>query len=178
MNPIMDSNARDLAKKLAEMQMRARDASTVMKASAVELGSIMRASFRGEASPSGEKWKELADSTIRKIESRFKSGRGRRSPDSIKKLVGDTNNMRETMFVSADGNSIRFGSQATSPGGFFYFLSHQFGAQLKHGVIPARSFFPVVKGTGKLEPMQGGRAAVFFANLRKRIARYITKGSV
>ena len=85
----------------------------------------IRERFNKEQSPDGQKWKPLAESTIKRRKKRHKRGN--------MKILQDTDELRRSIAYEADSHSVRVGSKLK------YARTHQFG----RGKIPARPFLGV-----------------------------------
>lgn len=85
----------------------------------------IRERFNKEQSPDGQKWKPLAESTIKRRKKRHKRGN--------MKILQDTGELRRSIAYEADSHSVRVGSKLK------YARTHQFG----RGKIPARPFLGV-----------------------------------
>ena len=91
----------------------------------------IRERFNKEQSPEGQKWKPLAQSTIRRRKKRHKRGN--------MKILQDTGALRRSIAYEAGSNSVKVGSVLE------YARTHQFG----RGKIPARPFLGVTEGEKK-----------------------------
>ena len=91
----------------------------------------IRERFNKEQSPEGQKWKPLADATIRRRKKRHKRGQ--------MKILHDTGELRRSMAYEAGNNSVKVGSVLK------YAQTHQFG----RGKIPARPFLGVTESEKK-----------------------------
>ena len=85
----------------------------------------IRERFNKEQSPDGQKWKPLAESTIKRRKKRHKRGN--------MKILQDTGELRRSIAYEADSHSVRVGSKLK------YARTHQFG----RGKIPARPFLGI-----------------------------------
>ena len=87
----------------------------------------IRERFNKEQSPEGQKWKPLAESTIRRRKKHHKRGQ--------MKILQDTGELRRSIAYEAGNNSVKVGSILK------YARTHQFG----RGKIPARPFLGVTE---------------------------------
>lgn len=168
--PAIRSNGDAIARALAATKARVSDMTPATKRIGERLVGVAIRSIASSSSPSGEKYKPLADKTI---DRRRRKGRGE---GGLKPLIGDTNQMRAQLTSAASRNSVSFGSMAKSSKGFPYYMTHQFGSKSRN--VDARPFFPVDEVAGKLVPMTGGRADAFFAEVKRIIKKYIKKGTI
>ena len=101
----------------------------------------IRERFNKEQSPEGQKWKPLADATIRRRKKRHKRGQ--------MKILHDTGELRRSIAYEAENNSVKVGSMLK------YARIHQFGVTIhfkkKRGsvTIPARPFLGVTESEKK-----------------------------
>jgi len=172
--------AKELAANLDAISKRALDMTPAMRVSAEEAFRLMEGTFRAQTSPDGSRWEPLAESTLRKRVRGKKTG-------NLKPLIGDTGQLKGTLFAEAMPNGVKLGDKATSKGGFPYWLSQLFGAHIRRvgkraGAysidIPARPFMPVALVGGRVEVMTSGRAAKWYEKFVKRAMAYIKTGQV
>lgn len=134
------SNGAEVLKSLEEAQARVLDLKEPMSIGAEKLYKLMSDAMRADASPGGSAWLPLKDkswSARKRLGKNGKAIRGnvsgplRAGQKRLKPLRGDTGQLWGTTYATANHSEIWFGSKAKSKGGFFYWLSHQFGAKIE-----------------------------------------------
>lgn len=185
------SNGREVVEMLDSASARILDLTVPMSIGAEKLYKLMSDAMRASASPDGSAWLPLKQSTLNgrkrgrkgkhKYSGPLRPGQMRRTLGANHKpLRGDSAQLWGTSYATANRSEIWFGSKAKSKGGFFYWLSQQFGAKnagrSKTTTIPQRAWMPVTIEGDQLTRMYGGKADKFFEDLFKLITKYITTG--
>lgn len=140
---------------LVDVQSRSRDLRPVLEVAAADTVAIIDDAFETSASPSGELWAPLADSTVR-----------RRRQGSAKPLV-DTGRLRTSASARAEGATLRFGTNTP------YAIFHQGG----NGRM-RRQFLPLDGEPGAYVLGRSGAALEHWDRVRAAVKRYVLTGEV
>ena len=140
---------------LDEVEARAQDLTPALEVVAQDMVLMLDDAFDTSTSPMGEPWAPLSQATI----DRKKSSRP---------LI-DTQTLRNSINAQVvSPTAITFGTNVP------YAAFHQFGTRR----IPRRSFLPVILANGRFVFANTGPAAVFLAEARELLRRYVADGVI
>ena len=159
-------------RRVNEIADRAQDLTPAMQVAGETMVKFIDDRFRSETDPTGERWKELADST----KARRRKGTGK-NRDRAHKILTDTARLRRSMHSDASpppftttSRSFKWGTDVEYAG------VHQSGS--KDGKLVARSFLPVVISGNRVSLVTTGPAGKLWPRIQKYIASYIATGKV
>ena len=141
---------------------RAADLGPVLEVAANDTKTLIDDSFRNSRGPGGQRWKQLAPSTIKKRRARFGAKRTR----IIQTLV-NTGVMRGTTVVTHTKSVLEMKSRMP------YSVYHQFGIGGMY-----RPFIPIEKVGSSYVLMTGGAAGRHWRDVRRMVIEYIRTGRI